>query len=172
MNVAVQLSELSSCHPHLHWRDIRLAMTAVIEERGWKSPVHFELTVQEVPAFDDDVLLLSIEIGRVRRGDLTRLRRTHEPSRLIEFAAIAIAGLGLYHAGRHQLRDLAGRGSGADYLVDEEHYPLEVAGRSRRSELEWAWQQRHQRLTETAGVDFYLCIAEFETPAGRLAFIH
>jgi hypothetical protein len=50
-----------------------------------------------------------------------RLQRTYEVSRLVELAAIAIAGLGLYYGGGHEMRDVALRGSGADYLVNETH---------------------------------------------------
>jgi hypothetical protein len=85
-------------------------------------------------------------------------------------AAIAIAGLGLYYGGRHEIRDVALRGSAADYLVDDANHFLEVAGRSRRSDLAIAWQQRWHRLSDQPNRGFYLCVAEFETPAGRLAF--
>ncbi len=61
-------------------------------------------------------------------------------------------------------------GGGADYLVGESNHLLEVAGRSRRSDFRAAWQQRWQRLTDRIGRGFYVCVAEFETPAGQLAF--
>ncbi len=101
---------------------------------------------------------------------MVRLRRTYEPSRLVELAGIAIAGLGLYHAGAHEIRDIALRGSVADYIVDEANHLLEIAGRSRRSDFSAAWQQRWQRLSEGRSGGFYVCVAEFETPAGQLAF--
>jgi hypothetical protein len=96
--------------------------------------------------------------------------RTYEPFRLVELAAIAIAGLGLYHAGGHEIRDIALRGSGADYLVDEFNHPLEIAGRSRRTDFDVAWGQRWRRLSDCSAGGFYVCVAEFETPSGRLAF--
>jgi hypothetical protein len=89
---------------------------------------------------------------------------------LVELAAIAIAGLGLYYGGGHAMQDIALRGSGADYLIDESNHLLEVAGRSRRRDVGVAWQQRWQRLTGRMGSGFYVCVAEFETPAGQLAF--
>ena len=101
---------------------------------------------------------------------MRQLQRTYEAPRLVELAAIAIAGLGLYYGGGHEMRDVALRGSGADYLVDEAHHLLEVAGRSRRSDFGAAWQQRWQRLAGRPGSGFYVCVVEFETPAGRLAF--
>ena len=58
----------------------------------------------------------------------------------------------------------------ADYLVDDELHLLEVAGRSRGSDLNSAWKQRWGRLSDRLGSGFYVCVAEFETPAGRLAF--
>src|SRR5262249_35811803 len=54
----------------------------------------------------------------------------------IELAAIALAGLALYHGGGHEIVDVAVRGSGADYLVDAGRHLLEIAGRSRRSDFE------------------------------------
>ena len=104
------------------------------------------------------------------RGQIGKVRRTYESHRLIELAAIAIAGLGLFAAGGHQIRDVALRGSSADYLVDEENYLLEVSGRSRRSDFQAAWDARWNRLSERSGSGFIVCVSEFETPAGRLAF--
>jgi len=69
------------------------------------------------------------------------------------------------------LVDVAVRGSGADYLVDAVHHLLEIAGRSRRSDFEVAWQQRRERVTQRSPSGFYLCVIELETPAGRLAFV-
>jgi len=66
--------------------------------------------------------------------------------------------------------DVSVRGSGADYLVDAGHYLLEIAGRSRRSDFQAAWQQRLERLQERTTGGFYLCVVELETPTGRLFF--
>ena len=101
---------------------------------------------------------------------MAQVRRTYEPSRLVELAAIAIAGLGLHHAGGHEIVDVAVRGSAADYLVDQAQQHLEIAGRSRRSDFDTAWRQKWQRLTDLWGSGFYLSVAEFEGRTGRLAF--
>lgn len=170
MRVDTSLVDLPRFHPHLLWREMRLATAAVIADLGKKAPFEFELTVMNVPGFHDDVLEMSIEFGKVTKMDLQRLRRTYEQARRVELAAIALAGLALYHAGGHEIRDLTWPGSGADYLVDDEEYLLEVAGRSRRSDFGKAWEQRWQRLAGNFGGDFYVFVAEFETPAGRLAF--
>jgi hypothetical protein len=66
---------------------------------------------------------------------------------------------------------LARRGSGADYLVDESHHHLEIAGRSRRRDLDAAWQQKQRRLAGSSAGGFCVCVAEFESPAARLAFL-
>jgi hypothetical protein len=86
-------------------------------------------------------------------------------------AAIAITALALYHGGGHEIVDLAIRGSGADYLVDYNRQLLEIAGRSRRSDAEAAWQERLDRLRNRASEGFYLCVIELETPAGKLAYV-
>jgi hypothetical protein len=85
-------------------------------------------------------------------------------------AAIAVAALGVYYAGGSEIHDVALRGMGADYMIGEAGHVFEVAGRSRRSDLQAAWDQRWQRLADRSERGFYLCVVEFETPAGRLAF--
>jgi hypothetical protein len=55
-------------------------------------------------------------------------------------------------------------------LVDEAHHRLEIAGRSCQRDLETAWRQKWQRLTERCPNGVYLCVAEFEGATGRLAF--
>jgi hypothetical protein len=54
-----------------------------------------------------------------------------------QLSAIAIAGFALYHGGGHEIRDIAVRGSTADYLVDEENHLLEIAdpGKATSSQL-------------------------------------
>src|SRR5947208_6264116 len=113
---------------------------------------------------------LIIDRTGIATDRLARIRRTYEFPRRIELAAIALAGLGLYHGGGHEIVDVAVRSSGADYLVDAAHHLLEVAGRSRHSDFEVAWQQRLQRLQVKATGSFYLCVIEMQTPAGRLLF--
>ena len=102
---------------------------------------------------------------------MDRLRRTLEPSRQIELAAIAIAGIGLHLAGGHQIVNLALHGSGADYLVDADRVPLEIAGRSRQRDLDLAWQQKEQRLLERREGGVYICVCEFATLTGRLGYL-
>jgi hypothetical protein len=170
MDIPVRLTALTAMHPRLLWDDIIAATVAVLSAPGMQAPFPFALMVQDVPGFGSAQLQLAIDPAGVVSEYVSRLRRTYEPSRLVELAAIAVAGLGLYYGGGHEMRDVALRGSGADYLVDESNDLLEVAGRSRRRDVEVAWQQRWQRLTDRMGSGFYVCVAEFETPAGRLAF--
>lgn len=170
MDISVRLVTLRTLHPRLLWDDIIAATVAVLSETRLQSPFPFALTVQDLPGFGSEQLQFTIDPAGVAIDHVRRLQRTYEASRLVELAAIAIAGLGLYYGGGHEMRDVALRGSGADYLVDEANHLLEVAGRSRRRDFGAAWQQRWQRLTERPGSGFYVCVVEFETPAGRLAF--
>ncbi|HJT76901.1 MAG TPA: hypothetical protein VJ739_06825 [Gemmataceae bacterium] len=170
MDVALRLTDLLSMHPLLLWDDIILATVAILADRGTPAPFPLELEVQNLPDFGSARLRLLLDPAGVSSDQVARLRRTYEPSRLIELAAIAVAGLGLYHGGGHEIRDIAVRGSAADYLVGEERYHLEIAGRSRRSDLGTSWQQRWERLAGRLGSGYFVCVVEFETPAGRLAF--
>jgi len=47
---------------------------------------------------------------------------------------------------------------------------LEIAGRSRRADLESAWQQKWSRLSQVHDQPCYVFVAEFETLTGRLGF--
>ena len=170
MDISVRLVELATMHPRLLWDDIVAATVAVLSETQANAPFPFTLTVEELPGFGSDQLRFTMDPGGVASEHVRRLRRTYESSRLVELAAIAVAGLGLYYGGGHEIRDIALRGSGADYLVDESNHLLEVAGRSRRSDFGTPWQHRWQRLTDRMADGFYICITEFETPAGRLVF--
>ena len=170
MDISVRLIELTIMHPRLLWEDIIAATVAMLSHIGVPSPFPFELMVEDLPGFGSAQLRLAIDPTGVAPEHVSRLQRTYEPSRLVELAAIAVVGLGLYHGGGHEIMDIALRGSGADYLVDESNHLLEVAGRSRRNDFGVAWQQRWQRLTDRMGSGFYVCVVEFETPAGRLAF--
>jgi hypothetical protein len=87
----------------------------------------------------------------------------------VEFAAVGIAALALHYLGNHEIIDVTARGSGADYLVDEDRNLLEVAGRSRRSDLPAAWNERLTRL-QRGKLSFYLFVIEFETSSARLMF--
>ena len=169
MDLSTRLVDLTVMHPRLLWEDICGAAVAVLGAKA-QAPWHFELAIQDVPGFGSGALRMAVGSAGVSAAHVAGLRRTYEPSRLVELASIAIAGLGLYHAGGHEIRDVALRGSAADYLVDEANHLLEIAGRSRRSDFSAAWHQRWQRLSEANSTGFYVCVAEFETPAGQLAF--
>jgi hypothetical protein len=170
MDVTVRLTDLTKMHAQLLWDEFVTATVAVLSQQH-TSPFRFELRVTDVPGFDDDTLVLTIRPPSLTAKVLEQLQRTYEPARLIESAAIALAGLGLYHAGRHEIRNVAFRGSGADYLVDDDEHLLEIAGRSRSSDLQAAWDQRWDRLMRRRGNGFYVFVAEFATFSGRLGFL-
>src|SRR5262245_57521753 len=170
MDVPVRLTDLPVMHPELLWETIIAATAAVLGEEAAGSPHPFALTVENVLGFGSDKCRLLIDPREVGTKQLVQVRRTYEPSRLVELAAIALAGLGLHVAGGHEIIDVAVRGSAADYLVDHAHHHLEVAGRSRRGDFETAWRQRWGRLTDRWGSGFYLCVVELEGMTGRLAF--
>lgn len=157
-------------HPELEWQEIASATVAVFEDGGLEAPFQVQVEVVDVPGFGSGRLDLMIDRNGISAERVARVRRTYEPHRRIELAAIALAGLALYHGGGHEIVDVALRGSGADYLVDAAHHLLEIAGRSRRSDFEVAWQQRRERLKERAIGGYYLCVVELQTPAGRLMF--
>jgi hypothetical protein len=139
--------------------------------RPYDAAVLFTLAIDDVHGFGSGVCRLLIDPSGISTSQVARVRRTYERSRLVELAAIAITGLGLRAAGAHEIRDVSLRGSAADYLVDEGRHHLEIAGRSRRSDFEVAWKQKWQRLAERWRGNFYLCVSEFETTTGRLAFM-
>ena len=170
MEVVSHLVELSTIHPHLEWDDIIAAAVAVLEQDEAEPPFRLELAVENLPTFDDETLCLTILPEGVSPAHVARLRRTYETSRLVEMAAIAVAGLALFHAALLAIRDIALHGSRADYLVGKAGFLLEVGGRSRRSDFGTAWRDKWEHLKESQGGGFFLCVVEFETPAGRLAF--
>jgi hypothetical protein len=169
MIVAARLTDLADMHPRLLWDEIAAACALVLG--GGNAPTIVSMDLQELPAFGSATIELSVTTTGISSDRLRKLQRTYESPRLIELAAIAIAGFGLYYGGGHEIRDVALRGSSADYLVDEASAVLEVAGRSRKNELEKAWLQRRRRLSMRWGGAFYLCVAEFETRSGRLAYL-
>ncbi|MBC8872340.1 MAG: hypothetical protein H8E44_23155 [Planctomycetes bacterium] len=146
------------------------ATVAVLEDQGFATPCRFAMQFEGVPGYGSEESEFEIVSEGVPGNNTRKVRRTYEAHRLVEFAAIAVAGLALFHAGGHQIRDIALRGASADYLVDDEGSLLEIAGRSRRSDFQWAWDVRWQRLSDRLDAGFYVCVCEFETPAGRLAF--
>jgi hypothetical protein len=170
MDTPTSLVDLAEMHPELEWQEISAATVAVLEDRGLEAPFQVRLDLVDVPGFGSESVHLLVERHGIPAERVARVRRTYEPHRRIELAAIALAGLGLYHGGGHEIVDVAARGSGADYLVDAANHLLEIAGRSRQSDFEVAWQQRLERLQARAAGSFYLCVMELETPAGRLMF--
>jgi len=136
MEVFARLTDLASMHPRLLWNDVAASAAAVFKECGFDSRCRLQVETSEVPGFLDRTLELEIDRSGISQVRQARVRRTYDSARLVELAAIAVAGLALYHAGKHTLRDIARRGTGADYLVDDEKHLLEVAGRSRRRDLE------------------------------------
>jgi len=169
MDAVLRLSDLPDMHPELLWESIVAATAAVLGEGGREPPHSFALSAERVFGFGSEECALLIDPCGISALQIARACRTYEPSRRIELAAIAVAALGLHHAGGHEIVDLAVRGSGADYLVGQARYYLEIAGRSRRRDLEAAWHERWERLTQRWGSGFYLCVAEFDTCTARLA---
>jgi len=165
VEVIAQFSKLASLHPRLLWGDIATAAATVCQDARARL---LTLSMHDVPGFAEEELQLQVDTSRISPTRLARFRQTYDVSRRIELAAIAVAGLALYHGGGHEIRDVASRGTGADYLVDANSL-LEVAGRSRRQDLAACWQDRLARL-QRHEAGFYLCVVEFETPAGRLAY--
>src|SRR5258708_30592 len=131
MAVAVALLDLPRMHPLLLWEPIIAATCIVFQQRGIEPPCRFVLALEDVPDFGTDLLELDIDPTCVSAQLIERCQKTFEASRLIEFAAIAVAAIGLHVAGGHELIDVARRGSAADYLVDAGRHHLEIAGRSR-----------------------------------------
>jgi hypothetical protein len=170
MDVALPLVDLAAMHPLLLWDTLIPATAAVFADTHAGPPGAFALTVTDVPGFGSGELRRLVDPSGVSEDRSRRVRRTYEPSRLIELAAITIAAAGLHCTGGHEILDVAVRGSAADYLVDEARHHLEIAGRSRRLDFAAAWQHKWQRLAGRGGSGCYVCVAEFETPAGRLAF--
>ena len=168
--ITVRLTDLAAMHPRLLWEEIAAATNLVLAENGNPPPFYFPLEIQSVPGCDTDDLQLLIHPGSMPVKTLDRIRRTFEPARLVELAAIAIAGFGLYCAGGHEIRDVALRGSGADYLVGDDLCCLEIAGRSKRKDFASAWKAKTRRLKSLSIRDFFICVVEFQTPKGRLAF--
>jgi hypothetical protein len=168
MDVLLRLVDLPAMHPELLWESIIAAAAAVLGEQGAAPPYPFEMAIENVMGFGSERCRLLIDPSGVASKRMEQARRTYEPARLVELAAIAVAGLTRHHAGGHEILDVAVRGSAADYLVDRARHHLEIAGRSRRSDVEVAWRQR---LSARGTGGFYLCVTEFESATGRLAFV-
>ena len=166
----MRLADLPEMHPSLLWDDIAAAAVAAFEDRSFAPPFELPMNIEHVPGYGSGELTLEILDQGISAVRIEKLRRTMEAHRLVELAAIAIAGLALHAAGGHMIRDVALRGSSADYLVGEENHLLEVAGRSRRRDLQAAWDDRWSRIESRRRSGFFVCVVEFESPSGRLAF--
>ncbi len=95
MPIAVRLRDLSSIHPRLLWEEIQAALVAVVGAGEHE----LNVDVQDVPGFGSGLLQASIDTSGVSNDLAARLTRTYDPVRLVELAAIAVAGLAVYHAG-------------------------------------------------------------------------
>jgi len=113
MEVEVQLTDLYNLHTRLEWDAIIAAAAIVLGEKSLP-PFRFNLQVVDVPTFYDEFLHMTIWADRIGTGKLAKRRRTLEWAGLVEFAAIALAGLGLYHVVGHEILEVAIRNSGGD----------------------------------------------------------
>jgi hypothetical protein len=170
MDISARLIDLREAHPQLFWDSIIAATAAVLDANTREEKTEFSILLENVPDFDDAEVHLLVDSKGTPVSEVARLERTYEASRLVELAAIAIAGLSLYHIGGHKICDLALRRTGADYLVDDCKYLLEVAGRTRRAEAAKAWQDRWTRLQRRAHCGFFLFVVEFESFTARFGF--
>jgi hypothetical protein len=165
----MRLTELQRLHPRLEWNDIIAAASIVLEESG-APPYLVNVEVVNTPGFSEQNLQLAIQPGRISTKRLAMRRRTFEHFRLVELAAIALAGLSVYHAGGHVIQGVAAFGSGADYVLDKEEALLEITGRSRGTDFESAWRRHWRRLVENESEGFYLFAVDFQSLKGRLAY--
>lgn len=165
----MRLRDLPDMHPCLLWNDILAAAVAVLEKQTPGTSHAVFLQLEEIPAYGSGDVNLEIVATGVTREEVAKVRRTYESHRLVELAAIGVAGLALFCSGGHQIRDVSLRGTSADYLVDDVRYLLEVAGRSRKRDFQVAWNERWRRLADSS-TGFYVSVTEFETPATRLGF--
>jgi hypothetical protein len=122
--VKLKLNALPDMHPCLLWNDIIAATAAVIESLASIHPSCVATEFQEIPDYGTETVVIEIVTAGVRPDDIAKVRRSYQDDRLVELAAIAIAGLSLFFSGGHQIRDISLRGTAADYLVDDEQYLL------------------------------------------------
>src|SRR5712692_7488362 len=110
MEISTSLLALSEMHPELEWQEIAAATVAVLEDGGLEAPFQLQLDLIDVPGFGSETLRLLIDRSGIPAERIARVRRTYESPRRIELPAIALAGLGLYHGGSHEIVDVALRG--------------------------------------------------------------
>src|SRR6266478_4345931 len=106
MDVDVELGDLLAMQPQLEWREI-LAATAIVLGADRSPPFHFPVEINDVPGADVSALQFRIGIEEIDVSQWDRLRRTYEQRRFVELAAVALAGLTLYHAGGHVMAGVA-----------------------------------------------------------------
>lgn len=170
MEITTSLAELPAIHPNLVWPHLIVACASVLDLSASEPSRTLEVALEGIASFDDETLTLRIQPAGIDADELLRLSRTFDASRRIEMAAIVVAALILFHVAHLEIRDIAVRGSRADYLVGEQGYLLEIGGRSRRQDLAAAWREKWRGLLEREVGGFFLSLTEFESPAGRFAF--
>jgi uncharacterized protein YbbK (DUF523 family) len=94
MEVPVSLSDIPEWHPRLLWDSLLAATAAVLEETQDQPQPRFPLKVVNVPRFDGGDLTLVVNVADVTAAQVTRIRKTFEPARLVELAAITLAAGG------------------------------------------------------------------------------
>lgn len=95
----LRLCDLAHMHPSLLWVEIAAATAAVLDGRGFPTPYQFPVDVYNLPEFGTGRVNLEISRVGISADHVLRLRRTWDSPRLVELAAIAIAGLALFAAG-------------------------------------------------------------------------
>jgi hypothetical protein len=168
LEVQATFDELAACHPRLLWREMSAAAAVVLLPHWKRRSLLIRFETERLPGLAGDELVLKVDAPPIPEDEIERVRRTYEAPRLVELAAIATCGLALYQGGGHEIVDIAARGTQADYLVDAERHPLEIAGRSHKSDLAAVWADKQARLRRRTRSGFYVCVFEFETPRGKL----
>lgn len=96
MDVPVRLSDLGAMHPRLLWDEIAAATAAVLGLSPRGSPSLLIVELRDVPGFGSERLTLAIDAAGIVGSHIARVRRTYEPPRLVELAAVAVAAMALY----------------------------------------------------------------------------
>jgi hypothetical protein len=165
MQIRCHITDLFRRHPELRWNEAAIALAAVASRRNVFSEIVFSIEIAR-GASDLTSIDLTVELTKVSSSAVAAAKRTYDTSRLVEMAAVAIAGLTAYYGLGSELVEVSRRGSGADYLVSDGRL-LEVAGRSRRRDLDSAWRSKIARLVSLGVGPFAVCVAEFEGLTAR-----
>jgi hypothetical protein len=164
MEVQCRLTDLRVFHPELAWDDAILAAAAIVgRNKSSQENVYTVSRFQETVELDE--LRMRIDVANVSPAGAAAIRRTYEVARVVELSAIAVTALAIYYGMDAELIDVAQRGLRADFLLKDGRL-LEVAGRSRVSDLDAAWRSRVSRLK--ASRRYAVCVVEFETQSARL----